>query len=392
MIRKFLFVLFFSFMLGASLKSQDGKPSQLSFSGYISDMQSSVFQNINEQWISDNTLHNRLNFHWYPTNTLSASIQLRNRFVWGETIGLDSTYASGIDADNGLVDLSANVFNEQSFLLNTVIDRLWFAYEKGKLSIKLGRQRINWGQNYVWNPNDIFNVYSFFDVDYIERPGSDALRIQYYLGMASSVELAAKIDNNEDVTAAMLFRFNKWNFDFQVLGGLMDSEDMVIGGGWTGNIGGAGISGEFSYFYPVENKDDTEDLFMASIGSNYTFANSLMLQFEFLYSDMSDDVNISNFTEFYSGSLSVKNISFTPVTLFGNFSYPITPLLNISTSAMCYPKITGFAIIPTITCSIADNLDFDLIYQGFSGEFEDETGEKGRQNYNLVYLRFKLNF
>ena len=34
-----------------------------------------------------------------------------------------------------------------------------------------GRQRINWGQTFVWNVNDVFNAYSYFDFDYKERPG-----------------------------------------------------------------------------------------------------------------------------------------------------------------------------------------------------------------------------
>ena len=56
------------------------------------------------------------------------------------------------------------------------------------------RQRINWGQTLVWNPNDIFNAYSYFDFDYIERPGSDAIRLQYYPDYSSAIEMAVKAD------------------------------------------------------------------------------------------------------------------------------------------------------------------------------------------------------
>src|SRR5210317_1168395 len=94
------------------------------------------------------------------------------------------------------------------YALTTTIDRLWLQFTFGNLEIIAGRQRINWGQTLVWNPNDIFNSYSYFEVDYPERPGSDALRFQYYTGDASTIEVAAKIDSAKQVTAAGYFRFN----------------------------------------------------------------------------------------------------------------------------------------------------------------------------------------
>ena len=91
--------------------------------------------------------------------------------------------------------MSWNILTEKSFFLNTTIDRLWVDFNYGKLQVRAGRQRINWGQTLIWNPNDIFNAYSFFDFDYIERPGSDAVRVQYYPGSSSSVEAAVKVNS-----------------------------------------------------------------------------------------------------------------------------------------------------------------------------------------------------
>ncbi len=89
-----------------------------------------------------------------------------------------------------------------------------------KFQVTLGRQRINWGQTFVWNPNDIFNAYSYFDFDYIERPGSDAVRLQYFPSSSSVAEFAVKVDDENDITAAGLYRFNKWGYDIQFLAGL----------------------------------------------------------------------------------------------------------------------------------------------------------------------------
>lgn len=39
----------------------------------------------------------------------------------------------------------------------------------------------------AWNPNDWFNTYNYFDFDYEERPGTDAIRVRVYFkdGMSS---------------------------------------------------------------------------------------------------------------------------------------------------------------------------------------------------------------
>ncbi|MCG8318265.1 MAG: hypothetical protein MI921_02070 [Cytophagales bacterium] len=61
-------------------------------------------------------------------------------------------------------------------------DGLW---RKGCYQV-IGKHRINWGKSYVWNPNDVFNAYSFFDFDYEERRGTDALLIKYTTSPFSS--------------------------------------------------------------------------------------------------------------------------------------------------------------------------------------------------------------
>ncbi len=112
------------------------------------------------------------------------------------------SYAEMTGSDQGWVDMSWNILNEQSFFLNTTVDRLWVDFNYDKFQARIGRQRINWGQTLIWNPNDIFNVYSFFEFDYIERPGSDAIRLQYYPDYSSAIELAVKADYDNRITAA----------------------------------------------------------------------------------------------------------------------------------------------------------------------------------------------
>ena len=132
----------------------------------------------------DNLTHNRLNLAWYPNDEFTVIIEMRNRLFVGSSVNNFSNYGELIDSINDFFNLSYNVIDNENMVLNMMFDRLYVQWVKNDWEIKLGRQRINWGVNLAWNPNDWFNAYSFFDFDYEERPGSDAVRVTYYTGVA----------------------------------------------------------------------------------------------------------------------------------------------------------------------------------------------------------------
>lgn len=380
-------------LVSYNIKSQEEKQKNWEITGYITNMQSVQFDSIKGTWINDNLIHNRLNFSWFANEKWIFKIGMRNRLITGESIKLIPDYAIFFErAEQGYIDMNWNLINEKSVLFNTNIDRLFLQYEKRNFSATLGRQRINWGKTFAWNPNDLFNAYSFFDFDYPEKPGSDALRLQYYTGMVSSIEIAAKINNNEEITAAALWRFNKWNYDFQILAGILNQNDYAIGGGWSGAIKNLDFKGEFTYLHPKENIKDTTGLLIASLSVGYIFENSLNLQFEFLYSDNSA-AEIYSFEQFYYKSLTVKNLAFTKYNAFAQVGYQITPLLSANISGMYYPKLNGYFLGPSFDYSFTDNLYFSFVVQAFSAELENPfTQNKQRINATFAFLRLKWNF
>ena len=356
-------------------------------------MQSVMFDDIRGNWISDNLIHNRINTSWFPSESVTLTMQMRNRFMYGETIKYSPGYAENIDRENGFMDLSVNILNENSFFLNAAIDRIYLQVTSGKLVTTVGRQRINWGISSVWNPNDLFNVQNYFDFDYIEQPGSDAIRMQYYTGASSSAELALKVDRNKKITSAALYRFTTGSYDFQILAGMLSGEDLVTGLGWSGDIEKIGFKGEATYLHPFRNFRDTSGVLLVSVGGDYMFSNSMFLQFEALYSKMPAGRSIANFLSWYQETLTVKNLSFTDVSLFGSFSYPVSPLLNINIAGMYFPKLKGFFAGPGLDYSLSDNMQFSMISQFFSGEFPDILTQKNeRTNLFLGFIRYRLNF
>jgi hypothetical protein len=370
----------------------NGQDSPLELKGYLSNMQSVMFEKPAEDWLIDNLFHNRLNFFWYGGDHFTGSVQLRNRLMYGETIKTIPGYSDAIAGDIGWVDLSFNILSGNSYVLNTAIDRFWMQYSRDGFTATAGRQRINWGQTFVWNVNDVFNAYSYFDFDYEERPGSDALRLQFYPNYTSTVELAVKIDSSNRLTAAALYRFNIFSYDIQVLGGLLQEEDYFGGLGWSGNIGGAAFRGEASYFHPVSNPQDTSGMFMISAGFDYTFPNTLMLQAEYLFSSKPFSSALG-FFDYYSGALTVKELAFTDHTFFLSASYQITPLFTASLAGMYFPEMKGYFAGPNLSYNVLNNVDLGFFVQYFNSESEDPfSGNTSRQEISFLFLRLKWSF
>lgn len=370
------------------LHAQDSvKVRNWELKGYLGNMQSAIFMDVNQDWITDQLIHNRLNFKWMPAENFSFTAQLRNRFVYGQMVQLNPEYPSSLETDIGWMDLSTNISAGKSYVFNTSIDRLFADYQLGSLQITLGRQRINWGQTFVWNPNDLFNTYSFFDFDYPERPGSDALRVQYYTGAASSVEAVAKLNHSGRASYALLGKTNQWNTDFQVLAGICEETDLVVGTGFAGAIGSLSLRGEGSYFTSKNHFADSNSVFCISLGADYTFSNSLTLQFETLYNQLPSGSQMDSIANILSIPFSSKKLSFTQYNLFGAVSYPLNPLLTGSVSAMYYPELFGYYLGTDVSYSIRQDIDISVFYQYFHLKLKMETG-----NFNLAALRLKWSF
>jgi hypothetical protein len=373
------------FTLGSVIFPQDEKQKPVELSGYLTILQSAMFDTLSGPFFYENLLHNRLNFKGYINDNITLAVELRNRLFTGDMVRSYYGYSDMMATDQGWVDMSWNIIDEKSFFINTTIDRAWLDITYDKFQARIGRQRINWGQTFVWNPNDIFNAYSFFDFDYIERPGSDAIRLQYYPSYSSAIEIVTKIDSEEDITTAGLYRFSKWGYDIQLLAGYSNSSDVVAGAGWSGSIGSVSFRGEGSWFRPLENFIDTTGTTIITTGFDKVFENNSIAQIQIMYCN--NPLKLTNISSFYTGNLSAKDLAFSEFTAFGQFTWAATPLMNIGISAMWFPDLKGYFAGPSFDYSLAENVDFSLLWQHFRAVL---GGSKTR--INLAFLRFKYSF
>jgi len=391
--RNFKWIILLTAIFSATnVFSQDslaiGKERNWSYNGYVKEMLTTVLPSANQDWVFSNLIHNRNNFKWNFSKSFTFSLEERNRFYLGALNSLSPQYKDFIAMDNGLVNLSHNIASGDSYLLNLSIDRLWLDYTNKNFQATLGRQRINWSQTFVWNPNDIFNTYSYFDFDYEEKPGSDALRLQYFTSPSSKAELAVKADRNRKITAAGLYRFNRWQYDFQGLAGVYEQTDLVVGIGWAGQIAKGGFKGEMSGYRSLKLSSDSAWVFLASVEYDYTFRNSLFVQAEGFYN--SNAVNPGNLlaSRLNPGLLDAKNPFLTGVSVFGNVSYPFTPLLNVSLAGIVNPSNRMYFLIPTVTCSLLNNLDLSLVSQSYKSYAASPSGS----SQTSLYIRLKYSF
>jgi len=391
-ISKWISILLFCLLFFSYAQAQDSLNTKRSFNevvnfnGYLKFMETSAFADF-DNFLSSSLIHNRLNFKIYANDNFTFKADFRNRIIWGNYVKEVPGFIDGFTADNGLVDLSINWVEDSAFVFNTTIDRFWADYKRGDFAVRVGRQRINWGINYVWNPNDLFNAFNYFDFDYEERPGTDALRVQYFTGGMSAIDIGINpAKDAKDAVYAGQYRFNVKGYDIQLLGGYYHDR-IAVGGGFAGNLGTAAIKGEGSYF---SENDSTNASFSGALDFQYGFKNGINLLFSYLYNSAgSNSYAIEGQTSLFYGKPAADNLMPSKHTAFGDISYAFTPLFTGDLGAMYTFGFNVIYIMPNLTYSIVENLDLNLVGQFFVA-LEEVNGISASSNF--VYIRFKWSF
>ena len=393
-------ILLLSTLLFLFSNSKLFSQSIFDYKGYLQNIQTlslgsklADFLSPPNQAIISGSILNRFDFFIYPANAWTVNIGVRNLIDYGQNVSnplfqfVDYDYADLVTKDEGYFNLTKKWADGTSYVVYSIIDRLNIFYSGESFEFQVGRQRINWGVNLVWTPNDIFNSTSYLNFDYPERQGSDGGRAQYYFGYATSLELVYKIDYNNEVTSALMFKFNEWDYDFQFFTGTM-MEDYVIGGGWSGNISTANFSGEITYFRDRENFADTTGQLVSSLGLTYTFPNNIFLHGEFLYNSAGKLGKAGGAVNLFTNSYNAKNLSPAKYSLFVDFNYQITPLITLDLSSIFNPSDKSFYIGPFVDFSLSQSVYLLLAGQFFFGDEGTEWGDYGQ----FYYLRVKWNF
>ncbi|NVK28761.1 MAG: hypothetical protein HWE14_11990 [Flavobacteriia bacterium] len=352
------------------------------------------FQGFLPSSYTDQVIHNRLNINWENTTsrgTYAFEAGVRNRLFYGYTSSQEA-FKSSLRDDPGAVDMRW-LWTDGDVLFHTEIDRLNFTFRQDNFTFRIGRQRINWGIHDVFNPNDIFNQYNYFDFDYEERPGADAVFAQYYLGDGfSSIEFAASpsFDQLEQSTVGLIYKSNTNGYDYQALVGYT-YYDIVLGGGWAGSIGGAGFKGEAAYYLSTDSVR-SESNFTASMGVDYMFSSGIYGMVSYLYNGLGEvHPSIADQLSLRQARLSSKNIFPYRHTIMVSASYPINPIWNVNLAWFQSYNFDQAAFVPGVTYSISNNWDAMLIAQIFTVRTDGESSDIALFN-SALFARLKWSF
>ena len=359
-----LTLLIISKTLPASSQADSGIPIHLR--GYVKAMPGLQLDKDFSNPDVVNILHNRMNIRWDIAPGLNFHLEGRNRLLYNDAFSDIPFIKEMFEKDDGLVDMSWVWLFDGGFIGHSEIDSLFLSWSRDNWRIRAGRQRINWGINLVSNPNDLFNTYSFFDFDYPERPGADAIRVQHFISGLSSIEIAVSpARHGREMVAAAKYVYNLQGYDIQGIGGYY-KDRLALGAGWAGHIKGAGFKGEATWFYDLEEKSgiDRGNL-VAAAGLDYMFPMGTFVVAEFLYNGGHERSGHEAFS--INEPLRPDNIMFSKfaVTLSADRSF--SPLISAGLAVMALPDIEAVFVMPNFKYSLMTNLDLEVLAQIFAG-------------------------
>jgi len=377
------FLILIIFLTGFNLQGQETPKTwkdYIDLGGYFKYLNTLNFHNTDDL-LTDNLWHNRLNLKIYASESITFNAGLRTRLFFGDLIK-NPFYRQGLATDEGIINLSTTLLDRQNMYLLTQVDRLNIDFNFQKWNISLGRQRINWGKNLVWNPNDIFNTANFLDIDYEEKPGNDALRIRYNIGDFSQLDAVyapnADFDTRKSIFALAFHSMIK-TYDYQLVFGKYH-QDWLLGLGWEGQLSKLGFKGETSYFIKENN-----NILTASISLDYAFKNGTNWLFSTLYNGGFED-SPGALLNLLNTRLNVQNMFPSDWAFYNQFSGNFGPAWQWSAGAVYGVKHELFVLIPQITYSISDNWEIDFFGQSF---FADIPNIKQR---NIITFRLRYDF
>lgn len=359
-------------------------PSKVLLNGYLKDLQTLRLFSYAGQSITDNLIHNRLNFKWNPSAKFTATAEFRNRVFISKELIRNPEFKSGLKNRNEFFDLSLSDKINDAIYFHSNIERLNLEYENKGLNLRLGRQRINWGQTTTWNPNDIFNTYNFLDFDYEERTGVDAVKMYYSTGSTSGLEIAyaARRGNSGDI-AALKYSFNRYNYDFQLISGIYNRR-FTAGAGWAGYIGDAGFKGEIQYF-GVRNTEPAQ--LNITMETDYMFKGGWYTGAGFLYNRWGIAGKITDW-QLINLNISPENLMPTRWNAILSLGKELNPITSLRMSVLYAPGTDLLILYPNLQYGMAQNLDLNIVWQSFFAGIDDDF--KALNHQGLIRMKFSF--
>ncbi len=314
--------------------------------------------------------------------------------------GLGTNTGVGLQAPE-LVDLSWVAFDEDLTLRGRV-DRLSLSYRPDGMGLTVGRQPVTFGNAAVFTPLDLVNPFNPAVIDQEYKPGVDAVRLDLYAGFASKLTLVGAWAGSLDVDGLIAAAYGQTTVGVTDLGLFAGSVrgDAVIGTSIATSVGPIGITSDVAFTAP-RNADaaagDEENPFVRGTlgmlwrpGANTTITAEGYIQ-TLGSPDPDGYVAEASDPRFARGEVWLMGVAYVAIAA----SQQVTPTITGSVAAITNVVDPSAFIAPTVSWSVANNVDF--VVGGFVGlgarpediELVDLLGPDGmpRDPADLTYLR-----
>ncbi len=384
MLRLLLLLSFLLFLSCPTMAQDSTKVSPIKWSGYLKFLETQNVDNLNHSLKSTHLIHHRMRMKWNIVPKIQIQAELRNRIFWGSAVRNNQLFVEFLKNSNDWLPLNITWTGQSDLVIHSTFDRLYLDYKWNKLSFRIGRQRINWGISTIWNPNDIFNAYNFLDVDYEERPGSDAIKLQYHFENLSSLEAVYAQTNNNTSISALKYFFNKSNIDFQLIAGNYHG-GATFGFGLASNVGDAGLKAELQHY--LEQPSQSLSQTNLTLCLDYLFTKGWFLSGGYLFNSLGITSPILGLSA-VDFRLSSKNLMPTKHNYLLMFNKQISPLSSISLTSIFAPQTNLLISIPTFSYSFSNNVEMNIFWQSFYAEVSNSF----RPVNNVWMARLRWSF
>jgi hypothetical protein len=179
--------------------------------------------------------------------------------------------AGATESAGDWLELDQTIRSAEHLLWRHRVDRILLGVELGSdLELRAGRQPISWATTLIMTPADPFSPFDPSDPFREYRIGVDALRLQYYPGPFSELELVvrpARFGDDRTLTGLMRGKTTMAMWDLVAWGGVLHDEGAAAVG-VTRPVGDWALRGELS----LRAKRDAGGRLRGAVGADRQFA------------------------------------------------------------------------------------------------------------------------
>ncbi len=280
-----------------------------------------------------------------------------------------------------------------------------------KADITIGKQQLNMGTGYTWNPTDLFNVKDVLDPTY-EQTGHNAVRLELALNSKLSIDsYFAPGEEFKDSGAMLKLKSNVGRFDVSVLGirnqwqrsdylnpallidpnaAFSTYQRQMLGGDLVGELLGLGVWAEGGYTFVDLQKGagitNLENFWELVLGLDYTFKSGLYVMGEFYHNSLLPgdwhDYTLNHWMWYFT----TETRAISQDNFFGLVQYPLTDLMTVGGMFIGSLSDGSAAIVPMLNWNMFQNIEL-LTYVNINTGQDGQAYAANLGNGGIVRMR-----